>query len=76
MFCIFQIIMKLYIIITTLLSIESGIKFAVGTPILDQYMNGLHQFCGQELSKELSMLCMGRYNDPRGNIYSILFYNI
>lgn len=70
--------MKLYIIITTLsfLSIVSEIQFAVGSPMYDKYMNDLHQFCGQALSNELSMLCKGRYNDPQGNIYLILFYNI
>jgi len=78
MFCIFQRIMKLYIIITTLsfLSIESGIQFAVGSPMSDTYMNGLNQFCGQALANELAILCQGRYNDPRGNIYFVLFYNI
>jgi len=69
MFCIFQIKMKLYIIITTLLSIESGIQFAVGTSLYDQYMNGLHTFCGQTLTNELSLLCKGKYNNPQGNIY-------
>ncbi|CAH1732113.1 bombyxin B-6-like [Aphis gossypii] len=60
--------MKLYIIITTLsfLCIESGIQFAVGSPLSENYMNGLHKFCGQALKKELSELCMGRYDDPQG----------
>ncbi|XP_027853736.1 bombyxin F-1-like [Aphis gossypii] len=60
--------MKLYIIITTLsfLCIESGIQFAVGSPLSENYMNGLNQFCGQALANELAILCKGRYNDPKG----------
>jgi len=78
MFYIFQRIMKLYIIITTLsfLCIESGIQFAVGSPMSNRYMNEPNQFCGQALADELAILCKGRYNEPKGNNYFVLFYKI
>lgn len=70
--------MKLYIIITTLsfLCIESGIQFAVGSPMSNRYMNEPNQFCGQALADELAILCKGRYNEPKGNNYFVLFYKI
>jgi len=66
MFCMFQLKMKLYNSILTLLGV--CLSVVLGAPSLwdNAYMNKLDQFCGSRLSNELAILCSGKYNDAKG----------